>query len=328
MRVALLGYGTVGQGVAGILAAHPEWELELASVLVRDPSKPRDVAPTARLVTDPREAVAGADVVVEVNGEVDGNRALLGDALRAGVPVVTANKALLSAHLEELLAAAEEGGTTLRFEAAVAAGIPVIAETLSQRRTGAITAVEGVLNGSCNYVLSGMAAGRGFDDMCAEALRLGYLEEDPSADLDGHDALRKLRILATLAFGRPVLEGGIARQCISDVTPAWVAEAASRGNVVKQVSRAVLATDGSVEASVGPVEVPAASLLGGLGGATNAVTLHHEHLGPLTLVGPGAGRWETANAVVTDLLDAVDELRRRPQTGTAPAPATDSGEDR
>lgn len=302
MKVSLWGYGTVGQGVADILGSHPEWGIEVASVLVRDPARLRDVAAPAPFVTSRDEALDGVDVVLEATGEVEENARILLPALASGVHVVTANKALVSAHLEEFLAAEAAGAGELRFEAAVAAGIPVVAETLSQRRTGAITRVEGIINGSCNFILSAMAAGRSYSDAAAEATRLGYLEADPTADVGGFDAMRKLRILASLAFRRPVLERDISCEGIDDVTERDVADAASRGEVIKQIACAEI-VEGAVSASVRPVAVAASSFLGGVSGATNAVGLHHEHLGVLALVGPGAGRYETANAMVTDLLD-------------------------
>lgn len=307
--IALLGYGCVGQGVADLLTRLGDQVPPLRHIVVADPSRPRDIVPPVALTTDPQVALGGnVSVVIEVNGEVTRNRTLLATALRLGKHVVTANKALLSAHLEELCQAAADGGAQLRYEAAVAGGVPVIRELLSLRRAHEVTAIDGVLNGSCNYVLDALHQGQARDAVLARATQLGYLEADPSADLDGLDAQRKLRLLASLALGGSVTEDDVLTASIAQVDAPDIAFAEAHGRVLRQVAHAHREGDGVV-ASVLPTGLPRTHPLAALHDVTNAVTLTTDLLGPLTLTGPGAGRYPTASAVVGDLLDVLTGLR-------------------
>ncbi|WP_374929442.1 homoserine dehydrogenase [Kytococcus sedentarius] len=318
--VALIGYGTVGQGVAAGLAAHHDrWltqlgvDVQLRHVVVRDAAAPRDVpAPPGTLGTDAAAAVAdpAVDLVVEVAGMVDEGRRLLGDALRAGKHVVSANKALLSAHGEELAGLAQEHGVNLLFEAAVAGGVPIVRGLRDLVRVDHVHTVDGILNGSCNYILTAMSEGTDYETVAARAQELGYLEADPTADVSGADSLRKLRLLASMAFGGPVLEEDIDCTGIDRITAADILalKAAPGGpREVRLLGRAQLVEPGgeAYTAVVEPVAVPQDHWAAGILGSTNAVTLGADQVGALTFSGPGAGRHETASAVLTDLVDVL-----------------------
>ena len=318
--VALIGYGTVGQGVAALLADHhDQWvatlglDVRLRHVVVRDAGAPRDVpAPAGSLTTDAAAAVAdpAVQVVIEVAGMVDEGRHLLADALRAGKHVVTANKALLSAHGEELTGLAQEHGVNLLFEAAVAGGVPIVRGLRDLVRVDHVHTVEGILNGSCNYILTAMSEGTDYETVAARAQELGYLEADPTADVSGADSLRKLRLLASMAFGGPVREEDIDCTGIDRITAADILalKAAPGGpREVRLLGRAQLVEPGgqAYTAVVEPVAVPQDHWATGILGSTNAVTLGADHVGALTFSGPGAGRYETASAVLTDLVDVL-----------------------
>lgn len=319
--VAVLGYGTVGQGVVDLLGRHRgRWLDQLGTdvvvrhVVVRDLHRERDVpAPAGTLSTDARGAVTdpSVDLVVEVAGPVEEGLELVGEALRQGKHVVTANKALLSAHGEELTALAQEQGVNLLFEAAVAGGVPCVRALRDLVRVDRVRSVSGILNGSCNYILSAMESGRDYGVVAAEAQQLGYLEADPSADVSGADSLRKLRILASMAFGGPVTEPhilctGIERVSAADLHALRTAPGGPR--VVRLVgeAHAVQGPGGhEVTAVVEPVAVPPEHWAASITGSTNAVTFEADHVGALTFAGPGAGRYETASAVLTDVVDVL-----------------------
>jgi homoserine dehydrogenase len=235
--VGLLGLGTVGAGVAAILARpegrHPlVSELALRRVAVRDPARPRSVElDPALLCADPMAVVddPAVEIVVEVMGGLEPARSLILRAIAAGKPVVTANKAVIARHGEEIAAAAAQGGVYVLIEAAVGGGIPII-EPLKQSLGGnRIQRVSGIINGTTNYILSRMAdEGAAYGAVLADAQRLGYAEADPAADVEGHDAADKIAILASLAFGGPVERSAIATEGIDrldarDVTyaPSW-----------------------------------------------------------------------------------------------------------
>lgn len=299
LRVALLGCGAVGGGVLEYLLARPDL-FEVNPVLVRRPGKYGRIA---RFTAQPSEALANhPDVVVELLGGADEPADLMRAALRHGAHVVTANKAALAKHFDSLHACADAGGGSLRYSASVGGGAPVI-ETL-RRLSGDVVAVEGVMNGTCNYLLSRLGEGWSFDEAVAKAQELGYAEADPSADVDSHDAAAKLSILVREAFGVPLPPERIARQSLRSVTPEAAQAALARGQALKQVGRCRLLADGSLDAEI---VLEALDLDHPLAGAKNEenrflITDSSGHVHQV--FGKGAGRWPTATAVFADLMDA------------------------
>ena len=299
LRVALLGCGAVGRGVLDYLLARPDL-FEVNPVLVRRPGKYGRVT---RFTTQPSEALANRpDVVVELLGGADEPADLMRAALRHGAQVVTANKAALARHYDSLHACAEAGGGSLRYSASVGGGAPVL-EMLRQL-SGSVVVVEGVMNGTCNYLLSRLGEGWAFEEAVAKAQELGYAEADPSADVDSHDAAAKLSILVREAFGVSLPPERIAKPSLRSVDPEAVRAALARGQVIKQVGRCRLLADGGLEAEVVLEALDLSHPLAGTQNeenrflVTDADGMVHE------VFGKGAGRWPTATAVFADVMDA------------------------
>jgi homoserine dehydrogenase len=313
LKVALAGLGTVGGGVIRLLDENRELiarragrPIEVVAVSARDRSKDRglDLSRFAWVDDTTQLASTEADVVVELVGGADGPALALARAtLAAGKGFVTANKAMLAHHGLELGAAAEKGGVALKFEAAVAGGIPVIKGLREGAAANAIGRVTGILNGTCNFILSRMEAeGRDFADVLAEAQALGFAEADPSFDIDGVDAAHKLSILASIAFGTRPAFPAVAVSGIRHVLAADIAEAAALGYRVRLVGVAEAGEHGlfqRVHAHLVPADHPLAHVTG----ATNAVVAEGNYVGRLLFQGAGAGEGPTASAVVADLID-------------------------
>lgn len=298
MRVALLGCGAVGSGVLDYLRDHREL-FELNPVLVRTPSK-RSGDARAAFTGEIGEALdGGPDLVVELMGGADRPAAIMQGALSAGARVVTANKAAIARHYEALHGDAAPG--RLAYSAAVGGGVPVIERVAALRASGLVS-IEGVMNGTGNFILDRLAAGDGFEAALAEAQRLGFAEADPSADVEGHDAADKLSILIREAFGVAMPPEDIARQSLREVDAAKAAEAAAKGLVYKQIGRCRL-EGGHVEASVSVETVPAGNPLAGARNEENRFVLADATGRTHALYGRGAGRWPTATAVFADIMD-------------------------
>jgi homoserine dehydrogenase len=314
LRVGLAGLGTVGGGVARLLAANAEpiaarcgRPVTLTAVCARDRGRDRGVDLSGMAWEDDPAALAtrpDVDVVAEVIGGAEGPaRACVEAALAAGKPVVTANKALLAHHGVALARAAEAAGAPLRFEAAVAGGVPIVKALAEGLAANRVSRVYGVLNGTCNYILSEMASGgRPYAEVLAEAQAKGYAEADPSFDVGGMDAAHKLALLASLAFGVAPDIGGVAVEGIERVSLADIAHAAELGFRVRLLGVARRA-GGGVERAVRPCLVRAASAVGQLEGVTNAVVVDGDFVGQVVFEGAGAGAGPTASAVVADLID-------------------------
>jgi homoserine dehydrogenase len=314
LSVGVAGLGTVGAGVlallrdnADIVAARAGRAVAVVAVSARDRSRDRGVPVSglrwyedaAALAVDP-----GVDVVVEAIGGSEGPaRALLSASFAAGKPVVTANKALLAVHGTELAAAAERAGVPLGFEAAVAGGIPAIKAIREGLAGNRIRRVTGILNGTCNYILTQMRErGREFSEALGEAQRLGYAEADPSFDVDGVDAAHKLAILAALAFGRPVDFASVHVEGIRGVSALDIRLAEELGYRIKLLGLAAQSEAG-IETRVHPCMVPAAHPIARVDGVFNAVVAEGDQVGRIVLEGRGAGAGPTASAVVADLID-------------------------
>ena len=314
LSVGVAGLGTVGGGLlnllhanAGIVAARAGRPIVVTAVSARDRSRDRgiDLAgltwhddPVA-LATDP-----AVDVVVELIGGSEGpGRALVEAAIAAGKPVVTANKALMAVHGGELAASAETAGVALAFEAAVAGGIPAIKALREGLAANNITRVAGILNGTCNYILTVMRdQGRDFADVLADAQKLGYAESDPSFDIDGIDAAHKLAILAALAFGRPVDFNSVHVEGIRAVSALDIGFATELGYRIKLLGIA-RQTEAGIEARVHPCMVPHTAPIARVDGVFNAVVAEGDFVGRVMLEGRGAGAGPTASAVAADLID-------------------------
>jgi homoserine dehydrogenase len=314
LSVAVAGLGTVGAGLlkllrdnADVVAARAGRPIAVSAVSARDRTKDRGV-PTAglRWYDDPVALASdsSADVVVELIGGSDGPaRALVEAAIAAGKPVVTANKALLAVPGAALAARAEEAGVPLAFEAAVAGGIPVIKAIREGLAGNRIFRVAGILNGTCNYILTQMRErGREFADVLADAQKLGYAEADPSFDIDGIDAAHKLAILAALAFGRPVAFDDVHVEGIRRVSALDIAFAGELGYRIKLLGLA-RQTEAGIEARVHPCMVPVSQPIARVDGVFNAVVAEGDFVGRVMLEGRGAGAGPTASAVVADLID-------------------------
>ena len=314
LKVGLAGLGTVGSAVIRLLdqgrdklIARCGRSIEVVALSARARGKKRDFDVKKFRWFDDPVALArdpSIDVLVEViGGEGDPAKRAVETALNAGKPVVTANKALLARHGQKLAALAERHGVALNFEAAVAGGIPIV-KTLREGLNGAsFTRIYGILNGTCNYILTRMEQDRlAFDDCLKEAQRLGYAEADPTFDVEGHDTAQKLAILASLAFGTKIDPDAVYVEGISSITLADLDAAAELGYRVKLLGVAVK-TEAGIEQRVHPTMVPKDSAIAQVMGVTNAVTLDAEGLAPITLVGPGAGGAATASAIVADLAD-------------------------
>ena len=314
LRIGVAGLGTVGAGVLRLLAGHGDLlerrcgrRLQVAAVSARDKTKDRGVSLDGiRWLDDPMAMAGddGVDVVVELIGGSEGVAKNLCEAVIAnGKHLVTANKALLAHHGTALALAAEGAGVTLGFEAAVAGGIPIV-KTLREALAGnGIGRVYGILNGTCNYILSAMRdSGREFDDILAETQELGYAEADPSLDIDGVDTAHKVALLASLAFGCQVDFGSIHIEGIRHVTPMDIRFAEELGYRIKLLGIATV-TDGELEQRVHPCMVPGTAPIATVEGALNAVVADGDFIGTLMQEGLGSGAGPTASAVLSDLVD-------------------------
>ncbi|GAC1606306.1 MAG: homoserine dehydrogenase [Acidimicrobiales bacterium] len=325
VRVGILGCGNVGGALVAILArdtdliaARTGVRLEVARVAVRSTARERSVVIAPELLThDAAEVVADpeVDVIVEVIGGIEPARTLILAALKAGKPVITANKELVANVGQELFEAAAVAGVDLLFEAAVGGGIPLIRPLRESLAGERIRRVTGIVNGTTNFILTRMAEeGTTYTDALAEAQQLGYAERDPTADVEGYDAGAKAAILASIAFGARVVAGDVYREGISGLTSADLAYAARLGFVVKLVAIAE-GFDGQggelpeIAVRVHPAMVPITHPLASVRDSFNAVFIEGESVGELMLYGRGAGGMPTASAVLGDLIDAAHNLR-------------------
>ncbi len=312
--VALLGYGTVGAAVNRLLVESADdieratgHRLRVVRALVRNTDKQRSFAPDPGVLTTDFAAIRddpSIAVVAEVMGGVEPTGDYLLELLRAGRPVVSANKQLVARRGAELFAAAHEAGVQLRFEASVCAAIPVIKVLRESLVVTNVHRVTGIVNGTTNFMLTRMEAGASYEDALAEAQRLGYAEADPTDDVSGADAAAKMAILATVAFGTRVPIERVAYEGIESIAPEHVRAAADLDAVVRLIGSATL-VDGAVDVRVGPAFVDRHHPLAGIEGPINAVMLQGDAIREITLEGPGAGGGETASAVVADMVSVI-----------------------
>jgi homoserine dehydrogenase len=311
LGVGLLGLGTVGSGVARVLTTKSAAlerrigrRVEICKVLVRDPSRPRNILGGGPLVTDATAVLddPSVDVVIEVLGGEEPARTLILQAIERGKHVVTANKEVMAKHGRVILAAAAERGVSVAYEASVGGGIPLIGPFQLDLAANDITSVVGIVNGTTNYILTRMTeSGASFADALREAQELGYAEPDPTNDVEAWDAAYKLAILASLAFGTPVMPDQVFREGITQVSQRDILYAAEMGYRVKLLAIARL-VDGQVEARVHPALVHQGSMLASVDGSFNAVQIEGDLIGTALFYGRGAGSEPTASAVVADLI--------------------------
>jgi homoserine dehydrogenase len=318
LRIALLGAGSVGSQVARLLienkaelAARVGAELELAGVVVRDIEKAvKSGVPRELLTLEAEELIVSSDIVIEVMGGIEPAKSYILMALKSGSDVITANKALLATHGTELFDTAEQVGAQLYFEAAVAAAIPIIRPLRESLAGDKVIRVMGIVNGSTNYILDRMdVAGISLKDAMVEATELGYLEADPSLDVEGFDAAQKAAILASLAFHTEVPLEKVYREGITKITAEQISAAKRDGYVIKLLAIAEQVPadehgEAGVSVRVYPTLIPRTHPLGAVHGAYNAVFVEAEAAGQLMFYGSGAGGVQTASAVLGDLVSA------------------------
>jgi homoserine dehydrogenase len=327
VRVGVLGCGTVGSALiqllerqASTIEARTGLRLEVTRVAVRDPGADRGVALAPGVLTDDAAGVVAdpdVDVVVEVMGGIEPALSLQLEAIKAGKPVVTANKELLASRGAEVFAAAEVAGVDVLFEAAVAGGIPLVRPLRESLLAEPVERILGIVNGTTNYVLTRMTeVGTSYEDALIEAQRLGYAEADPTADVEGGDASAKIAILASIAFGAAIVADDVYREGISGLTASDIAYATRRGYVVKLLAIAEQAGDPdgqvagtTIDVRVHPALIPDTHPLAAVRDSFNAVFIQGGAVGDLMFYGRGAGGDATASAVLGDLVDAAINLR-------------------
>ncbi len=314
-----MGLGTVGTGVVRIVQGHQEdlvkqtgMEIEIAKVLVRDPGKSRNIAVRPEMITsDPYELLhdPNIDVVVEVIGGIETTKTYILEALEQGKHVITANKDLMALHGAEILQKAEEKGCDVFYEASVAGGIPILRVLVEGFSSDRITKMMGIVNGTTNYILTKMSEeGASYEDVLKEAQELGYAEADPTADVEGHDAARKMAILSTLGFHVDMNLDDVICKGISSVTQEDIQYGKELGYEMKLLGIA-RRDDDMIEVSVQPTMVHHTHPLASVKGVFNAVYVYGEAVGETMFYGPGAGELPTATAVVSDLVTVVKNMK-------------------
>ncbi len=317
IRAALLGIGTVGSGVYCLAEQLQEdirektgARLVIEKILVRDKTKKRDGVPQD-LLTDDWNEIIGDDrisVIVELMGGIEPALTYVQEALRAGRQVVTANKDLLAEHGAELFEAAQEGRCDLQFEAAVAGAIPIIRPLRQSLAASRLTEVMGIVNGTTNYILTRMSEeGMEYRDALELAGRLGYAEADPSADVEGYDAGRKLAIMASIAFNSRVTFSQVYTEGITKITAEDIQYAKEFGYVVKLIGMTRLTEDG-IEVKVHPMLLPDKHPLSSVRDSFNAVFVHGTACDDAMFMGRGAGKMPTASAVLGDVIDVMRNI--------------------
>lgn len=313
LNLAIVGLGNVGAGVAKILTQHAERitsragrPVVLKHAVVKNLAKPRDVKLASGVLTDDFQRVVNdreTSVALELVGGIHPAREMVLALLEAGKDVVTANKALLCEHGDELFARARELGRTIAFEAAVAGGIPIIAAVGQSMAANQLTRIDAILNGTSNYILTEMLnEGRSYADALKQAQELGYAEADPTLDVNGADAAQKLLILAQLAFGTKALLSSIHVSGIESLSQDDMRQAEELGYSIKLLARAAL-NDGKLELSVRPTLIKKSRPLSQIHGPFNAILLDGDMVGHVLYSGRGAGQLPTASAVTADIID-------------------------
>ncbi|WP_188067725.1 homoserine dehydrogenase [Brevibacillus brevis] len=315
IKLGLMGFGTVGTGVVRIIQAHQEdlqkqtgLSIEISRILVQDAEKSRNISfMEGTLTTDPASLLDDPEieVIVEVIGGIHPAKEYILGALERGKHVVTANKDLMALHGAEILEKAQEKGCDVFYEASVAGGIPILRALVEGFSSDRIAKMMGIVNGTTNYIMTKMSQeGAEYSAVLKEAQALGYAEQDPTSDVEGFDAARKMAILATLGFRVPMKLEDVDVKGISSVSKEDIAYGKQLGYEIKLLGLA-RRDEGAIEVSVQPTLVPKSHPLASVNGVFNAVYVHGEAVGETMFYGPGAGELPTATAVVSDLVTVV-----------------------
>ncbi|KAA0955834.1 homoserine dehydrogenase [Sporosarcina sp. ANT_H38] len=320
IKVALLGFGTVGEGIYRILNERKEeikqqtgYLIDIDSILVRDTAKKRLATPGIKITDDIQEILSNPDIdfIFEAIVGEEPAYTYLSDAIEKGFNVITANKKMFAKHGPALYKHAEFRGVQLGYEATTAGGVPIIRTVTNLLPTDRVRRIQGILNGTSNFILTKMREeGIPFKAALHEAQALGYAEADPTDDVSGKDAFRKLMILSALAFGKQpnwqdIQVAGIDRVTIEDVAGAFKGKLRYR-----HIAEISIDENGTLNGSVGPVLIGSAHPLYGVDGVDNAIIVETDYLGILTLVGPGAGMYPTASAMVGDFFQMIGKRER------------------
>lgn len=315
IRAAILGFGTVGEGIYRILNERKTeieqqtgYTVEIVSILVRDTAKERIVTPGVQITDEIRDVFAQPqlDVIFEAIVGEEPAYSYLSEAISKGYDVITANKSMFAVHGPALLEQAEGAGVEIGFEATTAGGVPII-RTVKNLITGdRIQKIQGILNGTSNFILTKMRQNEvSFVEALEEAQTLGYAEADPTDDVGGMDAFRKLMILSKLAFGKQPDWAEITVKGIDNITLEEVLEANRNGLRYRHIAEISIDEKGQLSGSVGPMLIGANHPFYGIDGVDNSIILDTAYLGALTLTGPGAGMYPTGSAMVNDLLHRI-----------------------
>ncbi len=318
-KIGLLGYGTVGTGTAEIILDPVGrnsllQEIDIVQVGVRTLDKPRSPELPSGIITTDLEAIVTnpeIEIVVELLGGLEPSRSLILQAIEHGKHIVTANKAVIARHGEEIFNAANKAGVYVLLEAAVGGGIPVIKPLKQSLGVNRIQTVIGIINGTTNYILTQMTQeGADFSEVLAEAQKLGYAEADPTADVDGYDAADKIAILAAIAFNGRIKRDDIPCEGIRQINATDISYADDLGFVIKLLAIAKAnAHNDSLQVRVHPTLVSKAHPLANVNDVYNAILVEGEPLGQVMFFGPGAGKGATASAVVSDIVNIVGILQ-------------------
>lgn len=325
MNIGLLGHGTIGSGVYGLInlnkgkfannfteVTNRKTSPMITKVLVRNPN--RDLGDTTgMIVTDPKEILEDDSIglVIALMGGMDFEYEMIKACLKAKKHVVTANKAVISEYFQELLALAEENEVVLRYEASVGGGIPIIGSIKEEMKINRITEIKGILNGTSNFILSKMTEeGADFSDTLTLAQSIGFAEADPSADVEGYDVSRKLAILSSIAYESTIRDEDIYKRGMTDVRALDIDMTASLGYTIKYLGHSIL-VDNDLYTTVEPVLFKEASIMSNVNSEFNIISITGDIIGELQFYGKGAGGDATANAVVGDVLYILNSERER-----------------
>lgn len=320
IRAAILGFGTVGEGIYRILDERKKeieqqtgYTIEIASILVRDTKKERIPTPGVLVTDDIREVFAQPqlDLIFEAIVGEEPAYSYLSEAISKGYDVITANKAMFAVHGPSLLEQAEAAGVEIGFEATTAGGVPIIRTVKNLLAGDRVQRIQGILNGTSNFILTKMRQDEvSFKEALKEAQALGYAEADPTDDVVGKDAFRKLMILSKLAFDKQPDWASIDIQGIEKVTLEDVLGANRSDLRYRHIAEITIEENGKLSGSVGPVLVGASHPFYGIDGVDNSIILDTDYLGALTLTGPGAGMYPTGSAMVNDFIHSIRNRKR------------------
>jgi homoserine dehydrogenase len=315
-NIGLLGLGNIGTGAYRVLEMNRDAiekalnaKVEISRILEKDTTRDRGIYVDPKKFTQDPEDIfqdPSISIVIELLGGVEPAATYIKEALASGKSVVTANKAAIAAHLPSLLETAKTHGTSLRFEASVGGGIPILKPMTSVLRANRFLEVLGIVNGTTNYILSQMSQqGMRYQDALSKAQELGFAEADPTADVEGIDAANKLTILTMLAFGEYIPPEDIPTTGITAITPEDLAQAQSEGMGIKLIARGAI-EDGKVQCQVAPMKLPLTHPLCGVQQEFNAIYVTGDAVGELMFYGKGAGPLPTASAVLGDVMDIIE----------------------